>query len=128
LLQNYVKIQDQLTRSKVLVTKKGLFIIHLYLMYQIHNTFGSKDIARLKVFKTRSNFKITLTRSNVLLQNERIHHEVSICELSESYHPWFKIIIAGIKFFKARSKFMMKVTRSKVLIPKVRSIHKASIF
>jgi hypothetical protein len=30
--------------------KRGLFIIHLYLKYQGLNTFGSKDIAQVKVF------------------------------------------------------------------------------
>jgi hypothetical protein len=37
-------------RSKVLVLKMGVFIMHLYLKYQIPNTFGSKDIVRIKVF------------------------------------------------------------------------------
>jgi hypothetical protein len=37
--------------------KKGLFIMHLYLKYQSSSTYGSKDIAQVKVFfKTRSVF------------------------------------------------------------------------
>ena len=31
--------------------KKGLFIMHLFLNYQSPNTFGSKDIAQVKVFQ-----------------------------------------------------------------------------
>jgi hypothetical protein len=56
--QNEVKIQDQshkfkikVTRSKVLEQKKGLFIMHLYLRYQSSSTYGSKDIAQVKVFQ-----------------------------------------------------------------------------
>jgi hypothetical protein len=87
--------------------------MHLYLKNQSPNTFGSKDIAQIKVFqnlgqssrsrsqgqksryqkkflKTRSKFKIKVTRSKVLVQNERALHEVSICEISYSNPPWFK--------------------------------------
>jgi hypothetical protein len=45
--------------------------MHLYLKYQSLNTFGSKDIAQVKLFKTRSKFKIKVTRSNVLVHNKR---------------------------------------------------------
>jgi hypothetical protein len=59
--------------------------MHLYFKYQSSSTFGSKDIAQIKVFKTRSKFKIKVTRSKVLVQNEKSLHEVPICEISASY-------------------------------------------
>jgi hypothetical protein len=44
------KFNIKVTSSKVLLLKKGVFIMHLYLKYQSPNTFGSKDIAQVKVF------------------------------------------------------------------------------
>jgi hypothetical protein len=47
------KFKISVTGSKVLIgtNKKGVFIMHLYLKYQSPNTFGSKDIAKVKVFQ-----------------------------------------------------------------------------
>jgi hypothetical protein len=60
-----------MSHGQVLVTKKKcLFKMHLYLKYQNLNTFGSKDVVQpvqVKVFKTRSKFKIKVTRSKVLV-------------------------------------------------------------
>jgi hypothetical protein len=59
--------------------------MHLYLKYQSPNTIGSRDIVKVKFFKTRSKFKIKVTRSKFLVQNERSLHEVPICAISASY-------------------------------------------
>jgi hypothetical protein len=45
------KFKIKVTRSKVLIPKKGLFIMHLYLEYQSSSTYGSKDIAQVKEFQ-----------------------------------------------------------------------------
>jgi hypothetical protein len=70
--------------------KKGLIMRYLYLKYQNPILYGLKDIAQVKVFfKTRSKFKIKVTRSKLLVPKERSLHEVSICEISEPYPLWF---------------------------------------
>jgi hypothetical protein len=56
--------------------------MHLYLKYQNSSTYGSKDIAQVKVFfKTRSKFKIKVTRSKVLVPKERSLHNASISQV-----------------------------------------------
>jgi hypothetical protein len=59
--------------------------MHLYLKYQSPNAFGSKEIAQVKVvfFKTRSKFKIKVTRSKVLVPKEKSHHNASISQVSK---------------------------------------------
>jgi hypothetical protein len=51
--------------------------MHLYFKYQSSSTFGSKDIAQVKVFQIRSKLKIKVTRSKVLIKNERSLHETN---------------------------------------------------
>jgi hypothetical protein len=73
--------------------KKGLFMMHHHLKYKGSKALGSKILSRLKFFKTRSKFKIT--RSNVLIPKEMSVHEISLCEISEFYLPWFKKYCPG---------------------------------
>ena len=42
---------------------------------------GHDILARLKFFKSRSNFKVKVTRSKVMVKYERSWWEVSICEI-----------------------------------------------
>jgi hypothetical protein len=51
---------------------------YLNVKYQNSIPYGSKDISQVKVFKTRSKFKIKVTRSKVLVPKERSHHEVYV--------------------------------------------------
>jgi hypothetical protein len=97
--------------------------MHLYLKYQSLNTFDSKDIIQVKVFfKTRSKFKIKVTRSKVLAPKEIIH----LYLMYQSYNTFGSNDIARLKFFKAKSKFKIKLTRSKVLVQNESTLHEVS--
>ena len=54
--------------------------------------FGSKDIAQVKVFQkqVKVHCKVKVTRSKVLVPDERSLHEASIYQISKPYSPWFK--------------------------------------
>jgi hypothetical protein len=69
---------------------------YLYVKYHNPISYGSKDKARLKFFKTRSKFKIKVTRSKVLVPRELSFHEVSICKqemfVKHLCPPWTYII------------------------------------
>lgn len=60
---------------------KDLVTANRYVKYQSPIPLGSKDIAKVEVFKQRSNFKVT--RSNALVPNERSGHNESIYEISK---------------------------------------------
>jgi hypothetical protein len=61
---------------------------YLYVKYQNHIPYGSKDIAQVKVFENL--VKVPSSRSKVLVPKERSLHEASVCEISEPYPLWFK--------------------------------------
>ena len=121
--QNQIKVQDQGHKIKCFGTIEKASsqcisissIKALVLMIQ-------KIQPRLKFFKTRSKFKIKITRSKVLKLKERSLHNAS-----KSLVHMVQKIQLRLKFFKTRSKFKIKVTRSNFLVPKERSLHNASI-
>jgi hypothetical protein len=43
--------------------------------YESHITYHSKDMANVKFLKSRSNFKVKVTRSKVLVSIERSCHK-----------------------------------------------------
>jgi hypothetical protein len=88
---------------------------YLYVKYQNPIPYGSKDIAQVKVFfKTRSKFKIKVTRSKVLEPKERSLHEVSVWEISEPYLLWFKRYSPGYSFCDADTRVMTIALRTVV--------------
>ena len=70
---------------------------YLYVKYQNPISYGSKDIAKVKIFKTRSKFKVT--KSKVLLPNEQSLHEVSIYVKYQNPISYGSKDIAKIKVF-----------------------------
>jgi hypothetical protein len=91
---------------------------YLYVKYPNPISYGSKNIALVKVFQNY--VKVQDSRSRLLLRNEQylnVKYQNPILYGSKD--------IAQVKVFQTRSKF--KVTRSKVLVPKERSLHEVSV-
>ena len=76
----------------------------------------------LKFFKSRSNFKVKVIRSKILVPMDRSCHKEYTYE--KPYLLWLRSYGQGLSFFESRSNFMVKVTRSKILEPMERSCHK----
>ena len=78
---------------------------------------------RLKFFKRRSNVKVKVTRSKILLSMKRSCHKKYICN-TKALTLLVKKVWPRLEFFKRRSNVKVKVTRSKILVPMERSYHK----
>ena len=55
---------------------------------------------RLKFFKSRSNFKVKVTRSNFMVPCERSCHKEYTCAIWKPYHFWFESYGQGWSFLK----------------------------
>jgi hypothetical protein len=72
----YVKLQGQVHMVKNFNTSRSLVIRNTHTKYQSPITYNSKDMANVKsFFKSRSNFKVNVRRSNILVQIERSCYE-----------------------------------------------------
>ena len=80
---------------------------------------------RLKFFKSRSNVKVKVTRSKILVPTERSCDKECTYVIWKPYLFWLGSYGQGLKFFKSRSNVSrVKVTRSKILVPTERSCDK----
>ena len=102
-----------MTNYKVKVTRqnyghprKGLDTRNTHGKYQNSSTHSSKVINKGKVFKNRSNSKVKVTGSKMVVTTESTH-----CS----------IVISKVKVFKNRSNSKVKVTWSKLMVPMERS-------
>ena len=82
----------------------------------------TKQQPRLKFFKSKSNFKVKVTRSKIMVPRDRSSHMEYTCAICKPYFFWFESYGQG--FFKSRSNFKVKVTRSKTTVPCERSCNK----
>ena len=79
---------------------------------------------RLKFLKSRSNFKVKVTRSKIMAWCERSCHKEYTCEVWKSLSLTVHKLWPRLKFLKSRSNFKVKVTRSKIMAWCERSCHK----
>ena len=127
--------------QKLWLRKKGLVTrnAHEY-KYKSPIYSGENVTGNVKVFKSRSNFKVKVkhygTMWNVLSQGQG--HEVKNYGyarkvLSQEMHMSINIkalfilvrmLRAMLKFLKSRSNVKAKVMRSKIMVPRERSYHK----
>jgi regulation of enolase protein 1 (concanavalin A-like superfamily) len=75
----------------------------------------------LKFLKSKSNFKVKVTRSNIMIPIERSCHKEHIYEIPITYT---QNIWSMLKFLKSGSNFKVKFTRSNITLPIERSCHK----
>ena len=55
--------------------RKGLVTRIVHMKYESPNSSGSEAMAKVKVFKSRSNFKVKVTRSKIWVPTERSCHK-----------------------------------------------------
>ena len=79
--------------------------------------------SRLKFFKSRSNFKVKVTRSKLTVPCDRSCHKEYTCNM-KALSLLVRKLWSKLKFFKSRLNFKVKVTRSKLTVPCERSCHK----
>ena len=72
---------------------------------------------RFKFFKGRSNFKVRVTRSEIMVPCERSCHKIYICVICKPYLFSVSKLWPRLKFFRSRSNFKVKVKRSKIMVP-----------
>ena len=85
-----------------------------------------KPWPRIKFFKRRSNFKVKVTRSKMLVPMKRSCHKECTYEIPgrKAIPLMVRKLWPRLKFFKSRSNFKVKVMRSKILVTMERSCHK----
>ena len=71
------KSQGQKLRYHV----KGLVTRNTHVQYESPITSGNKVMAKVKVFKSRSNFKVKVTRSKITVPCERSCHKEYTCAI-----------------------------------------------
>ena len=54
---------------------KGLVTRNTHVQYESPITCGKKFMSKVKFFKTRSNFKVKVTRSKIMVPGERSCHK-----------------------------------------------------
>ena len=60
---------------------KGLVTRITHVQYESPITFGKKVMVKVKVFKSRSNFKVKVTRSKIMVPCERSCHKNYTCAI-----------------------------------------------
>ena len=97
---------------------KGLITRSAHVKYEALPLLVKKLWPRLKFLKSRSYFKVKVTRSKVMVQHERSYHKPYGTTSG-------KEAMAQVKVLKNRSnfKFKVKVTRSKVMVWHERNAH-----
>jgi hypothetical protein len=91
--------------------------MHQYLKYQSSSAYGSKDIAKVKVFSKLGQSSRSRSQGQKSWYQKKglfIMHLYLKYQSSSAYGS--KDFAKVIKFFNTRSKFKIKVNRSKVLV------------
>ena len=60
---------------------KGLVTRNVHMKYESPTSSGFEAMAKVKVFKSRSNFKVKVTRSKILVPMERSCHKECTCKI-----------------------------------------------
>ena len=91
--QSFSKVgQSSRSRSqgqKLWYRVKGLVTRNTQVQYESPITSGLKVMAKVKVFQSRSNFKVKVTRSKIMVPCERSCHKKYTYEIWKVYHFWF---------------------------------------
>ena len=86
-------LEVKVTRSKILVSMT-LITRNTHVKYKSYMLRYSKVIAQIKVFvarsKRRSNIKVKVTGSKILIPMERSYHKEYTCEILKPYVVLFK--------------------------------------
>ena len=61
---------------------------YIHEQYESLITSGKKVITKVKVFNSRSNFKVKVTRSQIMVPCERSCHKEYTCAIWKPYHFW----------------------------------------
>ena len=80
---------------------KGLVTRNTHVQYESPITSGKKAMAKVKVFKSRSNFKVKVTRSKIMVLCERSSYNTYV--QYESPITFGKKIVAKDQFFCSRT-------------------------
>jgi hypothetical protein len=65
-------------------------MVLIEMSYHMKYIYHSKDKANIKVFKSRSNFKVKVRRSEIVLPIQRSFHEKCTYEILKPYQLPFK--------------------------------------
>ena len=99
---------------------KGLVTRNTHVQYERPISSCKKVMPKVKVFKSRSNFKV----KNYGIMWKVLSQGIHMCKMKALTFLVRKLYGQIKVFFKSRSNFKFKVTRSNMMVPCERSCHK----
>ena len=79
-LKSRTNFRVKVTRSKVMVSVKGLITRNAHVKYESPTSLGKEAMSQVKVFE-----KVKVTRSKVMVWHQRSYHKECTCEIRKPY-------------------------------------------